>query len=246
MDERTRKPDRRDDAPPGDGAPPAVRSRGRVRQALVCPYCRDEVPRSGALACARRGCGALYHRECWDECAASYGGCAVYGCGSKATREVSTAGYLVRLLKLALAALLFPPRLARRMVEAREPGAASPLARAHGAASTVLVSLDDTQNGLGKLALSVLAAAAAVPLLVVLEKRDWVGRYAEGWQMVLRLGVVFACALLGPYLLLLVPTLLYLVLRSELGALLRADVERATVLTRLREGQGKSGPGKKG
>jgi hypothetical protein len=35
--------------------------RTRLEEALVCPYCRDVVTRRGVVACARRGCGALYH-----------------------------------------------------------------------------------------------------------------------------------------------------------------------------------------
>jgi hypothetical protein len=69
--------------------------------------------------CARTGCGTLYHRECWEECSAHYGGCAVYGCESHSVREVSVAGWLYRLTRLLLAAWLFPPRVARALEQAR-------------------------------------------------------------------------------------------------------------------------------
>lgn len=63
---------------------PLVRARPAARlEPATCPYCRDAIP-SGAFAeaCERVGCGARYHAECWSECRARYGGCAVYGCGS--------------------------------------------------------------------------------------------------------------------------------------------------------------------
>jgi hypothetical protein len=91
------------------------RPRSRLGQALVCPYCRDGVGRRGAVACARRGCGALYHRECWGECAKSYGGCAIYGCGSAQAHEVGLVGYLLRAARLVGQAFLSPPRMARRL-----------------------------------------------------------------------------------------------------------------------------------
>ncbi len=88
-----------------------ARARSRLSEALVCPYCRDGISRSAVVACARSGCGALYHRECWEECARRYGGCAVFGCESHAARPVGLLGYLVRLARMAIAAILFPPRV---------------------------------------------------------------------------------------------------------------------------------------
>lgn len=85
--------------------------RARVREAMRCPFCRDDVAQTGAVGCARRGCGALYHAECWRECSTSYGGCAVFGCGSKDATGVSRTAFLVRLLRLVLAAVLFPTRV---------------------------------------------------------------------------------------------------------------------------------------
>jgi hypothetical protein len=101
--------------PPVVVDPPPLRLRARVRQALVCPYCRDHVTREDAVACGRRGCGTLYHHECFEECLRSYGGCAVYGCRSQVTREVSRAGYVARVLRLFIAALFFPRRVVRAL-----------------------------------------------------------------------------------------------------------------------------------
>ena len=236
MTERTDEPRRRESVPE---KPTVTLSRGRVRQALLCPYCRDGVARRGSVACARKGCGTLYHRECWDECAASYGGCAVYGCGSQSAHEVSAAGYFVRLAKLVLAALLFPPRLARRIVASREPGAASPLSLAHAATKGVLPSRDQSKNGPLKFFVHLTLVGVALWTLMLFESREWLVRFSAGTQTVARVGWIVGVAFFLPYVLAFVPTLVFYVLRSELAALLRADVERATVLTRLREGKGK-------
>lgn len=84
---------------------------GRVRAALRCPYCHDGVERQGGVACARRGCGALYHEACWRECVSHYGGCAVFGCGCRDVKGLTRVGLWVRVARLVLAAFLFPPRV---------------------------------------------------------------------------------------------------------------------------------------
>jgi len=84
---------------------------GRVRAALRCPYCHDGVERQGGVACARRGCGALYHDACWRECVSHYGGCAVFGCGCRDVKGLTRVGLWVRVARLVLAAVLFPPRV---------------------------------------------------------------------------------------------------------------------------------------
>ncbi len=89
------------------------RARDRVREALVCPYCRDQVVRDDVIACGARTCGALYHRECWEECQQGYGSCAALGCSSTQLREVSAFGFFYRLARLFVAAILFPPRALR-------------------------------------------------------------------------------------------------------------------------------------
>lgn len=101
-------------------------ARDRAREALRCPYCRDDAARV-VLTCARPGCGAHYHAECWDECRGSFGGCAVLGCGSGEVRGVGRLRVLGRFLRLLLAAWLFPPRLVRAL---REGGDARPELRA--------------------------------------------------------------------------------------------------------------------
>ncbi len=88
--------------------------RARLRAALACPYCRDALGEQ-AVGCERAGCGALYHRECWDECRTSYGGCAVYGCGCTSAREVGRLALRRRALRLVVAAALFPPRVVQRL-----------------------------------------------------------------------------------------------------------------------------------
>lgn len=97
-------------------------ARDRAREAMRCPYCRDDAARV-VLACARPGCGAHYHAECWDECRSSFGGCAVLGCGSQDVRGVGRLRVLGRFVRLLLAAWLFPPRLLRAL---REGGDARP------------------------------------------------------------------------------------------------------------------------
>ncbi|MEZ6186966.1 MAG: hypothetical protein R3F62_18405 [Planctomycetota bacterium] len=67
--------------------------------------------RGAAVGCARAGCGAVYHTECWDECRVSYGACAVFGCGSHEVRALSARQLRLRGLRLLLAAFLFPQRL---------------------------------------------------------------------------------------------------------------------------------------
>lgn len=54
--------------------------RRRLRETLVCSYCRDKVDRGQAVGCGRSRCGARYHEECWQECSQVFGGCAVLGC----------------------------------------------------------------------------------------------------------------------------------------------------------------------
>lgn len=93
----------------------------RARQAMRCPYCHDDA-RSGALVCARPGCGAIYHVACWEECGRRRG-CVALGCGSPEVRAVGRLGLLTRFGLLLLAAWLFPPRL---LAAVREGGDARP------------------------------------------------------------------------------------------------------------------------
>ena len=47
----------------------------------MCAYCRGAIDRSEVARCASRTCGALYHADCWLNCAADTGKCAIMGCG---------------------------------------------------------------------------------------------------------------------------------------------------------------------
>jgi hypothetical protein len=225
---------------------PAAPERSRLRRALVCPYCRDDVGRKGALACGRRGCGALYHRECWEECAAQYGGCAVYGCGSKKAREVSLVGWTIRIARLLLAAILFPPRVARVLRERQGERVAATWRRAFEIARPLLVSPDPRKNGPLKLIVCLVSVSLALLLLSwAIELVDTWGREREG-RFVFGAGVVgmLAFPFLLPFTIAFFVALVFLMARAlgaafrdELAALGRAD-EGATVLGRLRRGEG--------
>src|SRR5579862_7983026 len=78
----------------------SILARSRLLQVLLCPYCRDEVEREGAVVCARLGCGTLYHLECWNECSRLYGGCGVYGCESTRSKEISGFSYVLRFARV--------------------------------------------------------------------------------------------------------------------------------------------------
>jgi hypothetical protein len=91
----------------------------RLRAALACPYCKDHLPPDSAVACERTGCGAHYHLDCWSECRRDYGGCAIFGCGSKDGREVGSFALTRRLVWQLIATALFPPKLAKRASPAR-------------------------------------------------------------------------------------------------------------------------------
>lgn len=91
----------------------------RLKAALSCPYCKDALPAEAAVACQRPGCGACYHLDCWSECRQTYGGCAIFGCGSKAGREVGSFALTRRIVWQVIATALFPPRLASRAVAYR-------------------------------------------------------------------------------------------------------------------------------
>ncbi|MCO5172166.1 MAG: hypothetical protein M9894_38205 [Planctomycetes bacterium] len=170
---------------------------GRVRAALRCPYCHDQVTRQGALACARRGCGALYHRECWDE-VARWDGCAALGCGSRDAREVSALGFLVRVARLVLAALLFPRRVAQALRANEGQGAGSIFRQALGQAWRALPSFDDRENGPLKFLLHMVVVGPAVigsfALLLRLQT-DWVCLLFPVVAVLATLGAAFVLAL---------------------------------------------------
>jgi len=224
-------------------------TRKRLRQALVCPYCRDEVEREGTVICARKGCGALYHQECWQECAQQYGGCAVYGCSSKKCREVSAAGYFVRLGRLGLAALLFPPKIARALRKAEGEGFAAIYRKAVAATRMVGVSTDENTNSQAKMAIHVgLSIAVIVTVAALAFSTPWISRWLTTgsnafWGLV---PIFFFVPIALPWIVALPLALAFFTLRAvaiafktELAQLGRADEGGGTVLGRLAAGFGK-------
>ncbi len=217
---------------------------GRLGQALVCPYCRDGVDREGTVICGRDKCGALYHRECWDECSQAYGGCAVYGCSSRKCREVSAAGWIIRLTKLIVAAALFPPRAVKALRKNEMESAASVYRRAVAASRGIYVW---TNEGTGRQlwfvgAGVILSYIVAVPIMMSVPMYRL--NDAIGYSLIPIFGLPFFMLVL-PYLVAL-PFVFALtfgralkrVLEAEFAALERADQGGGTVLGRLAAGFG--------
>lgn len=235
-------------------------SRSRLRRALLCPYCHDDVGRKGAVLCARDGCGAVYHRDCWHECVEQYGACAVYGCESTRSRELSVRAYVARVARLLLATLLFPPQVLRALVRFEE----KPLREIQGLLpqrgwrlileQTATSSREFVQASGGGLAIAIALATTFVmvpvlnPLLAAPDTTThralgaWLELLQRGFLAVL-LSVGLVLALVGVVALgLAVARALSLTLVSELAVLRRADLPRGTVVSRLRKGEG-SKPG---
>jgi hypothetical protein len=226
-------------------------SGSRVRQALVCPYCRDEVEQEGTVCCVRKGCGAFYHRECWDECAVQYGGCAIYGCSSKKSREVSAAGYVLQIGRLLVAAALFPPRIARAIRDVDEgEGLVQIWKRARKATSFVVA--DEGGNEpvanykLGLYVVYTLSSYALVLLTLSRLMRNFsFWARTSTWASPI-LGLLFITMPIAlPWALALPTTLAFFTLRAvalafknELAALTRADEGGGSVIGRLRSGFG--------
>jgi hypothetical protein len=227
-------------------------TRSRLRQALVCPYCRDEVARDGTVICARKGCGALYHDECWRECAQAYGGCAIYGCSSRKCREVSAAGYSLRLARLALAAVLFPPRVARAITSSERESFLAVYRRAVRFSNGIAVSADPLENPPRKMLLYLLGSFPVALVLTVwlittfteLTLAQFFFKNSRAGFYVF--GLLFGLTFVMPRIFALGPALVYYtyrsvaeVLRSEVAALARGDQGGGTVLGRLAAGFGK-------
>lgn len=87
--------------------------RRRLGEALRCPFCLDRVGRRDCVACGGATCGAVYHRDCWDEFRLQSATCAILGCEAETVREVSRLRYWFRFLRLLAAVVLFPPHLVR-------------------------------------------------------------------------------------------------------------------------------------
>ncbi len=216
----------------------------RLRQALVCPYCRDSVGREGTVICARNKCGALYHRECWDECARQYGGCAVYGCSAKKCREVTATGFALRLARLLLAAALFPPRAVRAIRSNETESAISIYRRAVTASRSVYRWTNANGQRQSKIVL-ILGVPLSYLLLAAL---GYFGEYPGEPNLLF----MFSILLGVPFLMLALPYLLAIpvvftfyfalamkrALEAEFSALERADQGGGTVLGRLRLGIG--------
>jgi hypothetical protein len=224
-------------------------TRKRLRQALVCPYCRDEVEPEGTVICARGGCGALYHRECWDECSQQYGGCAVYGCSSKKCREVSAAGWFLRMARLAVAAVLFPPKIARAIRQADGEGFAAIYRKAVARARVVGVSTNDDENSPAKmnahLAFAILLLVVVGTVLVSGVNPAWTRKADTVAGRLTLLAAFIVVPVTLPWVVALPLTLGFYTLRavatafkSELAALARADEGGGSVLGRLRAGFG--------
>jgi hypothetical protein len=210
----------------------------RLRAALACPYCKDALPDAAASACDQRGCGAFYHEECWAECQASYGGCAIYGCGGKTSHPVGRLALRRHVLRLVLATLLFTPRLVKRIQESEQLSFRDVWRRAreyqHG------VSHDAGRT----IAFGVLNAYVSVTLVVCFARAYQLDVISQGAFLLL----VLPCLGL-PILFMRTPLLAHFgwgasrvlasVFRAELAALRRAD--EGTFLARLAGGLGKKG-----
>jgi hypothetical protein len=221
-------------------------TRSRLHQALVCPYCRDEVERQGVVICARDKCGALYHRECWDECSKQYGGCAVYGCSAKRCREVSAAGYVLRIAKLLLAAALFPPRAVRALRNNETESAASIYRRAVTSARRIYAWTNATGGRQTFIVLLLGVPLSYVPVLAYLSRVPYWQRTDQGtwWFLACIFGIPFSLLAI-PYLLAIPVVFTFFfakamkrALEAEFSALERADRGGGTVLGRLALGLG--------
>lgn len=222
----------------------------RLRAALACPYCKDALPEAAAIACDRKGCGAFYHEECWAECGASYGGCAIYGCGSKSGHAVGRFALQRHVLRLLVAAALFPPRFVKRIQEGERQSFREVWRQAReyqrdvsrSDARTLLVGGANAAVCIG------LALVLAARLSAWLDERRYVARWwrevddGMTWFLLLCLAL---CVL--PVLLMRVPLAAHFawgvkrlvgrIFRDELAALRRAD--EGTFLARLAGGAGK-------
>jgi hypothetical protein len=216
----------------------------RLRSALTCPYCRDGHD-DRAVVCDRDGCGAFYHEECWQECRASYGGCAIYGCGCTSTHEVGRFALRKRAWRLLVAAVLFPPQAARRIreLEGQSFREIWDGARRHQAE----ISADPDRTARYGLLNLVLSAAVVLPGAL------WATLTPGPYLDEVRLSLIFGATLLAmfavPILFMRLPLwqaflggsakLLGQAFRDELAALGRAD--EGTFLARLATAVGKKG-----
>lgn len=214
----------------------------RLRAALACPYCKDALLDDAAIACDRQGCGAFYHGECWAEVGATYGGCAIYGCGSRTGHAVGRFALQRHVLRLLLAAALFTPKLVRRIQETERQSFRDVWRRAREYQAAI--SRDEGRTlalGCVNLILCMVGTGGLVSVLV--ELGIGVQRWSEGAQVAFVLAVPCALALaflrmpLAGHFGRGASKLLGRVFRDELAALGRAD--QGTFLARLAGGAGK-------
>ncbi len=208
----------------------------RLRAALACPYCRDGLEDDRALACDRPGCGALYHEGCWTECRGSYGGCAIYGCGSKTAHGIGWFALQRRVWRVVVAAVLFTPNVVARLQASERATLREEWRRARerqaeisgSERKTILVGLANAVVTLGCASLLIASRSAMRPERIVL-----------GSVVLVVLTIAFMrlplVALFGWGVLRLVARLF----RDELALLQRADA--GTFLARLAGGAGKKG-----
>jgi hypothetical protein len=114
----------------------------------------------GTVACARSGCGALYHPACWDECSQGYGACAIYGCGGKEANEVSVKASFFKLARLAIALSGTPS--SGRAVSEEEGRGQSLLARSFSMARRLDPRRAEGADAIGVLLVYLLALPAAL------------------------------------------------------------------------------------
>lgn len=221
----------------------------RLRTALACPYCRDGIQTPEAMACARPGCGALYHAECWREVRPTYGGCAIYGCGSTAAHPVGRFAIQRRIWRLVVAAAFFPPTAVRRLRQTDPRTFRDLWAEARTYQRGV------SEDARRSLAVGALDALLVVPpctaaVIAIVEDPGRVGLAASSIELVglvvllvFLLGAASSVALMRLPLVAMfgggVARLVARMFREELAALGRAD--EGTFLARLAGGLGKAG-----
>jgi hypothetical protein len=208
----------------------------RLRAALACPYCKDALPDAAASACDQKGCGAFYHEECWTECHASYGGCAIYGCGGKTSHPVGRLALRRHVLRLVIATILFTPKLVKRIQESEQLSFRDVWQRAREYQRGV------SHDGLRTSAFGLVNAVVCVACVLGLAR----AHQREIISDVAFVLLIFPLMAL-PFLFLRTPLLAHFgwgasrvlaaVFRAELAALRRAD--EGTFLARLAGGLGK-------
>lgn len=213
----------------------------RLRAAMTCPYCRDHLPDDRAMVCDRDGCGSFYHDECWAECRATYGGCAIYGCGCGSAHGVGRFALQRRVIRLLLAAALFPPKMVKRLRESETQSFSEVLRRSREYQNELS---HDTSRTLGVGAMN-LAFSFSILGIVLKLTADELSMMGE--DGLLLLGLMFGFTLIFPVIFMRLPLAGHFawffsravasVFRAELAALSRAD--QGTFLARLVAGAGK-------